>query len=110
MRRLSIQVSSENGRNARPGSPTVKDKKRACVQNIVGPVVRKLRYQKGWTQATLTARCVRIGWDVSENTVAKIEAQIRCVTDREILYLTRGVGVELKDVFPEEAKSQRINK
>jgi len=33
-------------------------------QNIVGPVVRKIRYGKGWTQAMLAARCARAGWDI----------------------------------------------
>ena len=79
----------------------------ATPQNIVGPLVRKIRYQMGWTQAMFTARCARIGWNVSENTVAKIEAQIRCVTDSEILYLTRALGVELKDVFPSDEKIRR---
>jgi len=59
---------------------------KAVAQNLVGPVIRKIRYQRDLTQAMLTARCNRAGWDVGENTIAKIEAQIRCVTDREIVY------------------------
>lgn len=74
-------------------------------QNIVGPAVRRLRYEKDWTQAMLTARCSRIGWDLSENTIAKIEAQIRCVTDAEAVLLARALGVGLLDIFPSEARS-----
>ena len=37
-------------------------------KNLVGPVVRKIRYQRGLTQAMLTARCNRAGWDIGENT------------------------------------------
>ena len=69
-------------------------------QNIVGPVVRRIRYQKGWTQAMLTARCSRAGWDVSENTIAKIEAQIRCVTDKELSALARALNVREQSLFP----------
>jgi len=69
-------------------------------QNIVGPVVRKIRYQKGWTQAVLTARCARFGWDVGENTIAKIEAQIRCVSDRELVWLARALNVKEQELFP----------
>ena len=69
-------------------------------QNIVGPIVRKIRYQRGLTQAMLTARCCRAGWDVGENTIAKVEAQIRCVTDREVVLLAKALGVEVKDIFP----------
>lgn len=74
-------------------------------QNIVGPLVRKIRYQKGWTQAVLTARCSRAGWDVGENTIAKIEAQIRCVTDRELSYLARALNVPEQSLFPSHSKS-----
>jgi transcriptional regulator with XRE-family HTH domain len=71
----------------------------AVPQNIVGPKVRKLRYQKGWTQAMLTARCSRVGWDISENTIAKIEAQIRCVTDREVTFLATALDVPIENLF-----------
>jgi hypothetical protein len=69
-------------------------------QNVTGPVVRKIRYQRGMTQAMLTARCCRAGWDVGENTIAKIEAQIRCVTDAEILFLAKALGVPVQAIFP----------
>jgi len=68
-------------------------------QNRVGPVVRKIRYQRGMTQAMFTARCNRIGWDVGENTIAKIEAQIRCITDKEIVFLAKALGVKIQDIF-----------
>ena len=76
----------------------------SAAQNIVGPVVRKIRYSKGWTQAMLAARCSRAGWDVGENTISKIEAQIRCVTDQELVYLARGLGVKEQDLLPPQAK------
>jgi hypothetical protein len=69
-------------------------------QNIVGPVVRRIRYQRGMTQAMLTARCSSVGWDVGENTIAKIEAQIRCVTDTEITFLAKALRVKVQDIFP----------
>jgi transcriptional regulator with XRE-family HTH domain len=71
----------------------------AVPQNIIGPTVRKIRYQKGWTQAMLTARCARVGWDISENTIAKIEAQIRCVTDREVTALAKALEVPIANLF-----------
>ena len=68
-------------------------------QNIVGPTVRRLRYQRQWTQRMLTARCNRIGWDIGENTIAKIEAQIRCVTDEELMFLAKALKVGIADIF-----------
>ena len=73
---------------------------KATSQNIVGPVIRRIRYQREMTQAMMTARCSCAGWDVSENTIAKIEAQIRCVTDREIVLLARALRVPVQNLFP----------
>ena len=69
-------------------------------QNIVGPVVRKIRYGKGWTQAMLSARCANSGWDIGENTISKIEAQVRCVTDSEIAFLAKALKVKEQELFP----------
>jgi transcriptional regulator with XRE-family HTH domain len=79
----------------------------AVPQNIVGPTVRKIRYQKGWTQAMLTARCSRVGWDISENIIAKVEAQIRCVTDRELLFISQALRVELSELFPPRSRTTK---
>jgi transcriptional regulator with XRE-family HTH domain len=79
----------------------------ASAQNIVGPVVRMLRYQRGWTQAMLTARCSRAGWDVSENIIAKIEAQFRCVTDSELVHLAKALGVSEQELFPIKAGAKK---
>jgi DNA-binding XRE family transcriptional regulator len=72
---------------------------KAAPKNVIGPVVRKIRYRSGITQAMLTSRCCRAGWDVSENTIAKIEAQIRCITDREIIFLAKALRAEVQDLF-----------
>lgn len=45
--------------------------------NLIGPAVRKFRNQKNWTQEALAARLQVEGWDVSRESVAKLEAQFR---------------------------------
>ncbi len=71
----------------------------APAQNVIGPAVRKLRYERGLTQAMLCARCSRIGWDVSENTIAKIEARYRCITDSEIISIAKALRVPIHELF-----------
>lgn len=71
-----------------------------ATQNVVGPVIRRIRYQRGMTQAMLTARCCRVGWDVGDSTIAKIEAQLRCVTDQEAVFLAKALGVPVQSLFP----------
>jgi transcriptional regulator with XRE-family HTH domain len=61
--------------------------------NIVGPIVRELREKKGLTQAQLIAKLNIAGWDLSRGTFAKIEAQVRCVTDYEMPVLATALGL-----------------
>ena len=74
-------------------------------QNIVGPQVRKLRYQLGLKQEDLAARCGVLGWDLSRGTLSKIEAQLRCVTDSELETLAKALRVEIAALYP--AKKDR---
>ena len=48
----------------------------------------------------LSARCARVGWDIGENTISKIEAQVRCVTDSEITFLAQALRVKEQELFP----------
>jgi transcriptional regulator with XRE-family HTH domain len=69
-------------------------------QNVVGPQVRKLRYQLGMTQEALAARCGVLGWDLSRATLSKIEAQLRCVTDAELELLAKALRTEIAALYP----------
>ncbi len=69
-------------------------------QNIVGPQIRKLRYQQKLTQEMFAARCSLLGWDLSRGTLSKIEAQLRCVTDAELVILARALQVEACAILP----------
>jgi len=60
----------------------------------VGPLVRELREKQGLTQPELVAKLNILGWDVSRESLAKIEAQIRWVADFEIIKLAAGLGIE----------------
>ena len=68
-------------------------------KNRVGPQIRRIRYQKQMTQETLAARCNRLGWDISRGTLAKIEAQVRCISDTEIEILGKALSVTLDELF-----------
>jgi transcriptional regulator with XRE-family HTH domain len=64
-------------------------------KNIIGPQVRALRVAQELTQGALAARCGTLGWDITENTVTKIETQLRCVTDRELVLMARALRTKL---------------
>ncbi len=69
-------------------------------KNAVGAEIRRLRDSKGWTQEVLAARCAVSGYEVSRSTLAKIEAQIRGISDVEMFVLAKVLGVSLSDLFP----------
>lgn len=58
-------------------------------KNIIGPQVRRLRDQLGWSQSVLAAKCQVAGWDVSRSIIAVIEGRVRWVGDFELLLLAR---------------------
>jgi transcriptional regulator with XRE-family HTH domain len=72
--------------------------------NIVGPQIRKARYQLGLSQEQLTARCQLAGLDISRSTLAQIETRVRFVSDEELLILASVLNVGTDDLYPAEAK------
>ena len=74
-------------------------------QNVVGAQIRKARFKHELTQDLLAARCGALGWDISRGTLAKIEAQLRRVTDRELWYLARALRVEIATLYPKKVSA-----
>ena len=70
------------------------------LRNIVGPQVKKLREQSGLTQPMLVARLQLLGWEISRETLAKIESQIRWVADCELVCLGKSLKVPIESLLP----------
>src|SRR5438552_2563106 len=70
--------------------------------NVVGPHVRKLRDNKGWSQSTLARKLQLLGWSTSRHSIAKLELQIRRVSDCELMYFARVLGVTPSVLFPKK--------
>ena len=69
-------------------------------RNIVGPQIRKIRYEHELTQEMLAARCGVRGLNISRGTLSKIEAQLRCVTDSDLEVLAESLEVRISSLFP----------
>ena len=67
--------------------------------NIVGKNVRAIRETKGWTQEQLVAKCNLIDWQISRSTLAKIESNVRRVTDIEVQHLSLALNVSVNNLF-----------
>jgi transcriptional regulator with XRE-family HTH domain len=69
-------------------------------KNIVGPSVRRLRNKQDLSQEKLAAVCQLSGWDSSREGIAKIESQVRGVSDIEVLKLAKALRVHFSVLFP----------
>ncbi len=71
-------------------------------QNIVGPQVRRLRSRKGWSQNDLTTKLQILGMESATRVrISKIESRLACVSDDELIYLSRVLGVSTEDLYPD---------
>ncbi len=71
-------------------------------RNIVGPIIRMLRNQLGWTQEQAAAHCNVLGFDISRATYAQLEMQTRNITDLELALLAKAFRVKVERLLPEE--------
>jgi len=77
--------------------------------NLVGPQVRGFRVKKDWTQDALAAKLQVEGWDVSRESLAKLEAQFRRVPDCELLFLAKVLAVKITDLFPAKLDLKKLD-
>jgi transcriptional regulator with XRE-family HTH domain len=61
--------------------------------NAIGGTLRRLRNARDWSQEDLAGRCQRLGCDIDRVIVAKIESQLRAVSDWELIKLCEVVGI-----------------
>ena len=77
--------------------------------NLIGPQVRKFRNRKNLTQEAFAARLQVEGWDVSRESIAKLEAQFRRAPDCELLFLAKVLGVAVMDLFPAKLDLKKLD-
>jgi transcriptional regulator with XRE-family HTH domain len=68
--------------------------------NVVGPQIRRLRYNLGWSQEKLAGELRSNGLEVGREFVAKIEGQTHRVDDRYLPYFATCLKVPVNDLFP----------
>jgi transcriptional regulator with XRE-family HTH domain len=78
--------------------------------NIVGPQIRKARYQLGLSQEQLATQCQLAGLDISRSTLAQIEIRVRFVSDEELLVFSLVLNVSTDSLYPSDHKRKLARK
>jgi transcriptional regulator with XRE-family HTH domain len=83
-------------------------KKVSLPLNLIGTRVRELRDRKGWTQEDLSVKLQVFGWDVSRESLAKLETQQRRVPDGELFILAKVLGTTTDMLFPSNVNIKKF--
>jgi transcriptional regulator with XRE-family HTH domain len=74
--------------------------------NIIGKNIKRIREDKAWTQEVLVAKCQLAQWKITRSTLAKIESNVRRVTDIEVKLFSQVLKVSINELFIEEQNYQ----
>ena len=78
-------------------------------KNNIGPQVRRKRYALGWSQSTFAAKLQVAGLDISRSGVSKIEARLRFVDDKDLMFLSEVLKTPVQELFPARAADKRLS-
>jgi transcriptional regulator with XRE-family HTH domain len=76
--------------------------------NIIGKNIKRFREAKSWTQEILVAKCNLAEWNISRSTLAKIESNVRRVTDIEVKLFSGVLGVPINELFIDGLDESKI--
>lgn len=69
-------------------------------RNAVGRNIRRVRDAKAMTQQSLASRVALLGYNMPRATLAKIEAEIRGVSDVELFVIAHALRVPVAELYP----------
>ena len=86
---------------------TKKVGKHAGVKNLTGLMIRQFREKRGWTQHQLADAFRKMGVPITRCIIANIETQRCVVTDCQVLFFARVLGVSWKSLFPDQSTLEK---
>ena len=70
--------------------------------NMIGKNVERLRKERKIKQKDFIARIQTMGCDMNPTSYSKLEGQFRSAPDRELLVISKILGVSMETLFGEE--------
>lgn len=80
-----------------PYHARIVDEKQAM--NIVGPNVRKVRLQNGWSQQQLSNKLELLPVYICRGSISRLEEQRRTITDYEAAGLAKVLGITIAELY-----------
>lgn len=71
--------------------------------NIIGPFVRRLRKERGWSLERLAHEFAHNGIRVSSQTLERVELQQEIITEYEILAFATVFQTSINNLFPDDS-------
>lgn len=84
------------------GNPQGKLQGPAALKNLTGANIRLFREKRGWTQQRLAESLQRLGIPITRDVIANIETQRCPVTDWQVVFFARILGVSYSSLFPDK--------
>ena len=71
-------------------------------RNVIGPEIRRLRSRREMSQNDLAIKHQILGMEeATRGKVSKIEARRVCVSDDDLMFIARALGVGLEELYPD---------
>jgi transcriptional regulator with XRE-family HTH domain len=77
------------------------------IRNVIGKQIQKLRNDLGWSQSHFATKLQLCGLDVDRSQVSKIEGRTVCLSETDLLFIARTLGVRLADLYPAKFKEAK---
>jgi hypothetical protein len=77
--------------------------------NNIGPQVAADATSFGWSQSMFATKLQLAGFDISRGGVFKIEARLRFVDDRDLMFLAEVLKVPIQELFPRRESAGRLS-
>jgi len=77
-------------------------------RNVIGPEIRRLRSRREMSQNDLAIKLQILGMEeATRGKVSKIEARRVCVSDDDLMFIARALGVGLEELYPDFIRSTK---
>jgi len=73
-------------------------------KNLIGKNIERMRKERGIKQKDFIAQIQIMGCDMNPSSYSKLEGQVRIATDKEVLAISKVLGIKMEELFANETE------